>query len=127
MLLEGAAWMVEHGYGEPEDLSQCEESGTIEGADPTAVSDRAKARGLPQIGTLGSGNHFLEVQYVERVFEPEIAQTLGLYQDEVVVLIYLTAHGEILYDGRVYQLTGGGKGLRALWQKMLPRAFAPSE
>src|SRR5438094_306253 len=93
VLLEGAAWMVEHGYGEPEDLSQCEESGTIEGADPTAVSDRAKARGLPQIGTLGSGNHFLEVQYVERVFEPEIAQTLGLYQDEVVVLIHSGSRG----------------------------------
>jgi tRNA-splicing ligase RtcB (3'-phosphate/5'-hydroxy nucleic acid ligase) len=93
VLLEGAAWMVEHGYGEPEDLSQCEESGTMEGADPTAVSDRAKARGLPQIGTLGSGNHFLEVQYVERIFEPEIAQTLGLYEDEVVVLIHSGSRG----------------------------------
>lgn len=69
ILKEGAAWMVAHDYGLPEDLETCEESGTIDGADPSAVSDRAKKRGLPQIGTLGSGNHFLEVQYVERIFE----------------------------------------------------------
>ena len=68
LLEDGAAWMVEHGYGAPEDLNTCEESGTIDGADPAAVSDRAKKRGLPQVGTLGSGNHFLEVQYVERIF-----------------------------------------------------------
>ena len=83
LLEDGAAWMVEHGYGRPEDLNTCEESGTIDGADPAAVSDRAKKRGLPQVGTLGSGNHFLEVQYVERIFEPQIAQTLGLYENEV--------------------------------------------
>ena len=65
--------MVEHGYGVPEDLAQCEESGTIDGAEPSSVSDRAKTRGLPQVGTLGSGNHFLEVQYVERIFAPEAA------------------------------------------------------
>jgi tRNA-splicing ligase RtcB len=93
VLSEGAAWMVEQGYGVPEDLEQCEESGAIDGADPSAVSDRAKARGLPQIGTLGSGNHFLEVQYVERIFEPEIAQTFGLYRDEVVVLIHSGSRG----------------------------------
>ena len=62
--------MVGNGYGRPEDLDTCEESGAIEGADAAAVSDRAKKRGLPQVGTLGSGNHFLEVQYVERVFDP---------------------------------------------------------
>ena len=93
VLSEGAAWMVEQGYGVPEDLEQCEESGAIDGADPSAVSDRAKARGLPQIGTLGSGNHFLEVQYVESIFEPGISQTLGLYQDEVVVLIHSGSRG----------------------------------
>src|SRR5712692_9641255 len=72
LLVEGAAWMVEHGYGRPEDLNTCEECGAIDGADPSAVSDRAKKRGLPQAATLGSGNHFLEVQYVERIFDPDV-------------------------------------------------------
>jgi len=93
VLTEGAAWMVEQGRGCPEDLTCCEESGTIDGADASAVSDRAKTRGLPQIGTLGSGNHFLEVQYVECVFEPEIAAALGLYANEVVVLIHSGSRG----------------------------------
>ncbi len=93
LLENGAAWMVEHSYGRPEDLSTCEESGTIDGADATAVSDRAKTRGMPQIGTLGSGNHFLEVQYVERVFQPEIAQQLGIYENESVVLIHSGSRG----------------------------------
>jgi tRNA-splicing ligase RtcB len=93
VLREGAAWMVEQGYGHPDDLAHCEESGTIEGADPDAVSDRAKTRGLPQLGTLGSGNHFLEVQYVEQVYEPQIAQVLGLYEHEVVILIHSGSRG----------------------------------
>ncbi|HVA01970.1 MAG TPA: RtcB family protein [Terriglobia bacterium] len=93
VLVEGAAWMVENGYGYPEDLAHCEEGGAIDGADPAAVGDRPKKRGLPQIGTLGSGNHFLEVQYVERIFEPLIAQRLGLYQNEIVVLIHSGSRG----------------------------------
>jgi tRNA-splicing ligase RtcB len=93
VLTEGAAWMVAEGRGRAEDLACCEESGTMDGADASAVSDRAKTRGLPQIGTLGSGNHFLEVQYVERIFEPEIAATLGLYENEVVVLIHSGSRG----------------------------------
>jgi tRNA-splicing ligase RtcB len=93
VLSDGAAWMVENGYGLPEDLTHCEESGTMDGADPDAVSDQAKKRGLPQIGTLGSGNHFLEVQYVERVYESEVAQAMGLYENEVVVLIHSGSRG----------------------------------
>ncbi|HEV2177831.1 MAG TPA: RtcB family protein [Terriglobia bacterium] len=93
VLTDGAAWMVAHGYGRPEDLETCEESGAIGGADREAASDRAKKRGLAQIGTLGSGNHFLEVQYVERVFEPEIAQTLGLHEAEIVILIHSGSRG----------------------------------
>ena len=93
VLAEGAAWMVENGYGASEDLIHCEESGAIDGADPEAVSDQAKKRGLPQIGTLGSGNHFLEVQYVERVFDPDVAQTMGLCENEVVVLIHSGSRG----------------------------------
>ena len=93
VMLEGAGWMVRNGYGEPADLEHCEENGTMDGADPEAVGDRPRQRGLAQVGTLGSGNHFLEVQYVERVFEPEIAQRLGLYENEVVVLIHSGSRG----------------------------------
>jgi tRNA-splicing ligase RtcB len=93
ILKEGAAWMVAHDYGLPEDLETCEESGTIDGADPSAVSDRAKKRGLPQIGTLGSGNHFLEVQYVERIFEAAAAEALGLAEGQIVVLIHSGSRG----------------------------------
>jgi len=93
VLAEGAVWMAEHGYGRAEDLTHCEESGGIEGAEPGAVSDHAKKRGLPQVGTLGSGNHFLEVQYVERVFDPSRAEALGLYENEVVVLIHSGSRG----------------------------------
>lgn len=93
VLVEGAAWMVEHGYGYPEDLELCEESGAIDGALPGETTDRAKKRGLPQLGTLGSGNHFLEVQFVQKVFEPQIAQILGLYENEIVVLIHSGSRG----------------------------------
>ncbi|HXJ92774.1 MAG TPA: RtcB family protein [Terriglobia bacterium] len=93
VLEEGAAWMVVHGYGTPEDLDTCEEAGTIDGARPSAVSDRAKKRGLPQLGTLGSGNHFLEVQYVERIFESRAAQILGLNEGQIVVLIHSGSRG----------------------------------
>ncbi len=93
LLQEGAAWMAEHGYGRAEDLTHCEESGAMDGADPGMVSDHAKKRGLSQVGTLGSGNHFLEVQYVERVFDPGRAEALGLYENEVVVLIHSGSRG----------------------------------
>ena len=93
VLVNGSRWMVEHGYGESEDVVRCEEEGAIEGADPACVSEQAKKRGRPQIGTLGSGNHFLEIQYVERIFEPEIATTLGLELNQCVVLIHSGSRG----------------------------------
>ena len=90
---QGASWMVGHGYGEMEDLQTMEENGCLDGADPAAVSDRAKTRGMLQAGTLGSGNHFLEVQYVEKIFDPAVAQGLGLYENEIVVLIHSGSRG----------------------------------
>ena len=93
VLERGAAAIVERGFGEPADLDFCEESGTMRGASAGKVSDRAKQRGRTQLGTLGSGNHFLEVQYVERIFEPEIAQTFGLQENRVVVLIHCGSRG----------------------------------
>ena len=93
VLERGAAWVVERGFGEPADLEFCEESGAIRGADAGKVSDRAKQRGRTQIGTLGSGNHFLEVQYVEKILEPEIAEAFGLHVNQVVVLIHCGSRG----------------------------------
>jgi tRNA-splicing ligase RtcB (3'-phosphate/5'-hydroxy nucleic acid ligase) len=93
VLERGAGWVVERGYGEPADLEFCEESGALRGADPGKVSDRAKQRGRTQIGTLGSGNHFLEVQYVEKILEPEIAESFGLRVNQVVVLIHCGSRG----------------------------------
>jgi len=93
VLEHGARWMVERGIGEAADVEFCEENGCLDGADPKLISDRAKQRGRTQLGTLGSGNHFLEVQYVERIFEPEIAEQFGLKQEQVVVLIHCGSRG----------------------------------
>jgi len=93
VLERGAGWTVGRGFGESADLEFCEESGAMRGADPSKVSDRAKQRGRTQIGTLGSGNHFLEVQYVEKILEPKIAETFGLRLDQVVVLIHCGSRG----------------------------------
>ena len=93
VLERGAAWVVERGYGEAADLEFCEETGAMRGADAGKVSDRAKQRGRTQIGTLGSGNHFLEVQYVEKILEPEIAERFGLHLDQIVVLIHCGSRG----------------------------------
>ncbi len=93
VLARGAAWAVEQGYGELTDAEYCEEQGAMPGADPEQVSDRAKQRGRTQLGTLGSGNHFLEVQYVEKVFERETANVFGLHPGQVVVLIHCGSRG----------------------------------
>ncbi len=93
VLLEGAKWAVSSGYGRDEDLEYIEEGGAMEGADPDMLSDRALERGRPQLGTLGSGNHFVEVGYVEKVFDDELAQALGLFPDQVSVLIHTGSRG----------------------------------
>ena len=92
-LVGGVEWAIEQGYGRPEDAEHCEENGRMEGADPSAVSDRAIKRGLPQFGTLGAGNHFLEVQKVSDIFIPEIAERFGLSEDQVVVMIHCGSRG----------------------------------
>lgn len=88
VLVEGARFSVERGYGGIEDLEYVEENGTISGADPDAVSVQAKKRQLKQIGTLGSGNHYLEVQYVDRIYDSKAAEIFGLTEDSVVVSIH---------------------------------------
>src|ERR1035437_2893185 len=93
VLEEGVAWMVEHGFGSAEDQEFCEEQGRMRGADADRVSQRAKSRGRPQAGSLGSGNHFLEIQVVDKVFEPELGEALGLVEGQVVVLIHTGSRG----------------------------------
>jgi len=93
MLVKGARWAVENGYGCAEDLKRTEAGGELEGADPDAVSDRALERGRGQLGTLGSGNHFLEVQAVDQVFDDGAAETLGLVKGQVLVMIHSGSRG----------------------------------
>ncbi|HTF57277.1 MAG TPA: RtcB family protein [Planctomycetota bacterium] len=93
LVTEGARWAVERGYGSSEDLLHIEEGGRLEGADPEAVPHRAWERGLSQVGSLGSGNHFLEIQVVEEVFRPEVATRLGLERGTVAMAIHSGSRG----------------------------------
>jgi tRNA-splicing ligase RtcB len=93
LLLEGARWAVSEGYGHREDLSYMEEGGRLATADAELVSDRALERGLKQVGTLGSGNHFLEIGRVEEIYLPKAAGALGLLPDQLVVLIHTGSRG----------------------------------
>ena len=88
VLERGAAWAVGQGYGSKEDLAHTEESGAMAGADASAVSDRAKSRAKDQLGTLGSGNHFVEIGVVDEVYDPEAAERFGLVEGRVVVWIH---------------------------------------
>lgn len=88
VLLKGARFALERGYGLPEDLEYTEEGGHMEGADPKAVSLKAKQRQFRQVGTLGSGNHYLEVQYVEEVYDERAAAAYGIEVDQVLVAIH---------------------------------------
>jgi len=91
--LRGAQWAVEHGFGTAADLDATEERGAMEGADPEFVSQRAFERGRTQPGTLGSGNHFLEVQVVEEIYDEKTAETFGLFKDQVTVIIHSGSRG----------------------------------
>src|SRR3954454_4991260 len=93
VLENGARWMVEHGYGEAGDTARAEAGGAMKGALPGKVSDRAKERGAPQLGTLGSGNHFLEIQYVDRVHDASAAAAMKIEKDQVVILIHSGSRG----------------------------------
>ncbi len=94
VFLKGVGWAVKHGYGIPEDLERLEENGCIKGADPSKVSQEAMSRGAPQLGTLGAGNHFLEVQAVSDIYEPEIARKFGITEKgQVTVMIHCGSRG----------------------------------
>ncbi len=93
ILEEGTHILLKQGYGEKDDVENCEASGKLDWADASVVSDHAKNRGRDQVGTLGSGNHFLEVQKVEEIFDKEVAEAFGLFKDQVVIMIHTGSRG----------------------------------
>lgn len=93
IMTKGAQWCVDNGYGKPEDLIYCESNGCIPGADPEKVSPRARKRGRRQLGTVGAGNHFVEVQWVDETYDKAVAEAYGLKEGQVVVLIHCGSRG----------------------------------
>lgn len=93
LLSEGVSWSIENGFGWEEDALHCEANGNLEGADPSKVSSRAKERGVAQVGTLGAGNHFLEIQYVEKIFDEEAAKVFGLSENQATVMVHTGSRG----------------------------------
>ncbi len=93
VLFEGAAWAVRKGYGLQDDLEHTEDSGQMAGAKPDAVSREASKRGAPQLGTLGAGNHFLEVQEVVEVYDEETAKAFGLFKGQLTVMVHTGSRG----------------------------------
>lgn len=93
ILKKGAGRAVELGFGSADDLEFCEEQGSMPGAEPACVSEHAKKRGRDQLGTLGSGNHFLEIQRVDKIFYPEAAQVFNLKEGQITVLIHCGSRG----------------------------------
>lgn len=93
VLSDGAAWAVRRGFGSETDLACVEEGGRLAGANPDLLSDRALERGRPQLGTLGSGNHFAEIQYVDEIYDPHVAEAFGLSPDQITVMIHSGSRG----------------------------------
>lgn len=93
LCVEGAKWAVKKGFGTEADVRRTEENGQLEGADPKKVSKRAKERGRPQLGTLGAGNHFIEVDIVDQIFYPDAAKAMGLVEGNLVLQIHCGSRG----------------------------------
>jgi tRNA-splicing ligase RtcB len=94
LLVEGTNWAIERGYGWDQDIEVCEESGRMSGADPSSVSDVARKRGAIQLGSLGSGNHFLEVQKVDKIYDQVAAKSMGLdHEGQVTILVHCGSRG----------------------------------
>jgi len=93
LLVEGARWSVANGYGDAADIEHTESGGALDGADPDEVSEKAYERGRAQQGTLGAGNHFLEVQYVDEVFDQDTASAFGIFEGQVTVMIHSGSRG----------------------------------
>ncbi len=93
LVVQGARWLLKRGQAREEDLAHTEEEGCIPGADPSKVSARAKERGGGQIGSLGAGNHFLEIDVVDEIYDPEVAKAFGLWEGQIVVQIHCGSRG----------------------------------
>ncbi len=93
VLVKGSRWVVEKGFGDREDLENTESHGCMEGADPDLISKKAYERGSAQLGTLGSGNHFTEIQYVDKIYDENIANSLGLFKEQITVMIHTGSRG----------------------------------
>ena len=93
LLIEGVDWAIEHGYGYKQDSEVCEEKGRMIGANPESVSDTARKRGAPQLGSLGSGNHFLEIQQIQEIFDENAAKVMGVEKGQITVLIHCGSRG----------------------------------
>ncbi len=93
VLREGGRWAVRHGFGEGSDVERTEDGGCMDQADPSVISERALARGAKQLGTLGSGNHFLEVGVVDEIFDEAAARTFGLFHNQVTVMLHSGSRG----------------------------------
>ncbi len=93
VLTQGSQWAVSQGFGWPEDIEHTESNGCINQADADALSPRALERGRPQLGTLGSGNHFLEIQVVDNIFNPEVARIFGLETEQITIMIHTGSRG----------------------------------
>jgi len=93
VLVRGVDWAIDHGYGSTHDSDVCEENGQIKNADPNKVSDKARKRGAPQLGSLGSGNHFLEVQKVAEIHDEEAAKRMGIKEGTITILIHCGSRG----------------------------------
>jgi len=101
LLVEGAAFVVNRDYGFKKDLEYIEENGVVKGADPSNVSQRSKQREYRQIGTLGSGNHYLEVQYVDHVFDEKAAKAYGLFENQVLISIHCGSRALAIRSARI--------------------------
>ncbi|HWQ67718.1 MAG TPA: RtcB family protein [Methanospirillum sp.] len=93
MMTDGAAWAVDEGYGGADDVTHCEEGGAMTGADPAHVSQKARSRGVPQSGTLGAGNHFLEIQIASEIYDSDAAKVYGVEEGQVCIMVHCGSRG----------------------------------
>jgi tRNA-splicing ligase RtcB len=93
LVVEGSKWALKRGFASPEDLEHTEEGGCLDGADPAVVSEKAKQRGKSQVGTLGAGNHFIEIDTVDTIFDKASAQRLGLFEGQITIQIHCGSRG----------------------------------
>ena len=93
MMVSGSSWAVDEGFGSRGDLEHCEEGGSMAGADPSHVSQKARSRGVPQSGTLGAGNHFLEIQVASEIIDTEAAKVFGVEEGQVCIMVHCGSRG----------------------------------